>query len=378
MEWIDFNRPSVLGDEMKYIQDAIYGKKTLCGNGHYTRACASLLEAEFGVRRALLTASCTDALEICALLLGLGPGDEFILPSYTFVSTANAFALRGARPVFVDIREDTLNLDESKLEAAITPRTKAIVPVHYAGVAARMDAVLSIAGRHGIPVVEDAAQAIDSTFRGKPLGTFGALGTLSFHETKNCICGEGGALFVNEERLVDRAEILLEKGTNRKQFREGRADKYTWVDIGSSYAMSELNAAFLFAQLERKSAILGKRLALFDRYLAELGPLQERGHCRLPAVPEGCAANGHMFYLLCATGEVRARLIAHLKENGVEAVFHYVPLHTSPLGARLSPPASLPVTESVAQRIVRLPMFFTMSEAEQSRVIGAVHGFYRS
>jgi dTDP-4-amino-4,6-dideoxygalactose transaminase len=378
MEWIDFNRPSVLGDEMKYIQDAIHGKKSLCGNGHYTRACARLLETGFGVRRALLTSSCTDALEISALLLGLGPDDEFILPSYTFVSTANAFALRGARPVFVDIREDTLNLDESRLEAAITPRTKAIVPVHYAGVGAQMDAILSIAGRHGIPVVEDAAQAIDSAFQGKPLGTFGALGTLSFHETKNCICGEGGALFVNDESLIERAEILLEKGTNRKQFREGRADKYTWVDVGSSYAMSELNAAFLFAQLERKSAILAKRLALFGRYLQELRPLEERGLCRLPAVPEGCAANGHMFYLLCASGQVRTRLISHLKEKGVEAVFHYVPLHSSPLGAKLAPPGSLPVTDSVAQRIIRLPMFFTLSEAEQGRVIAAVHDFYRT
>lgn len=378
MEWIDFNRPAILGDEMRYIQDAIHGKKSLCGNGHYTRECARLLETSFGIRRALLTTSCTDALEICALLLDLGPGDEFILPSYTFVSTANAFALRGARPVFVDIREDTLNLDETRLERSITARTKAIVVVHYAGVAARMDVIADIARRHGIPIVEDAAQAIDSTFGGRHLGSLGALGAVSFHETKNCSCGEGGALFINDEKYVDRAEILLEKGTNRKMFRDGRVDKYTWVDVGSSFTLSELNAAFLYAQLESKSRILEKRLALFRRYHQGLLPLQESGRCRLPVIPEGSTANGHMFYLLCAGAEERTALIAHLRKEKVEAVFHYIPLHSSPMGSRLSGPEDLPVTESVARRIVRLPMFYALSDAEQSHVIAAVHAFYRA
>lgn len=378
MEWIDFNRPSVLGDEMKYIHDAIYGKKSLCGNGHYTKECARLMESRFGTRRALLTTSCTAALEMCAMLLDLGPGDEFILPSYTFVSTANAFALRGASPVFADIREDTLNIDETRLEALITERTKALVVVHYAGIAAQMDVISDIARRHGIPIVEDAAQAIDSTFGGRYLGTLGALGAVSFHETKNCICGEGGAIFINEEPFVDRAEVLLEKGTNRKAFKDGRVDKYTWVDVGSSYTLSELNAAFLFAQLEKKEMILEKRQSIFRRYMEELGPLQAQGRCRLPVVPPGCTSNGHMFYLLCGSGEERAALLAHLRRNVVEAVFHYIPLHSSPMGSRLVPPGNLPVTESVAGRIVRLPMFYSMSEAEQSHVIAAVHAFYRS
>jgi len=358
MNVIDFNRPSIMGKEMAYIQDAIFNQKALCGNGFYTKKCATLLEQGFNINKALLTTSCTTALEMAAILLDLKPGDEVIVPSYTFVSTANAFILRGAKPVFIDIRADTLNLDESQLEALITPKTRAIFVVHYGGVGAEMDTILEIAHRHNLFVVEDAAQGVGATYKEKYLGTLGHLGTYSFHETKNIICGEGGTLLINDEQFIERAEILLEKGTNRKQFCEGQVDKYTWVDVGSSYVLSELNAAYLYGQLENESVILNKRLSLFKKYYEALLPLQERGQVRHPIVPTHCEQNGHMFYMICRSNEERQKLIHFLREKNIQAVFHYIPLHQSPMGQKFGKNIGLPVTEDIAARLVRLPMFY--------------------
>lgn len=354
---IKFNQPYMTGRELWLISQA-HAAGHLSGDGRFTRQCHEWLERETGCRKALLTHSCTAALEMSALLLDLAPGDEVIMPSFTFVSTANAFVLRGAVPVFVDIRPDTLNLDESLVEAAITPRTKAICVVHYAGVACEMDAVMAIAARHGLAVVEDAAQAIFSTYRDRPLGSIGAFGALSFHETKNVISGEGGALLVNDDRYVERAEVIREKGTNRSKFFRGQVDKYTWVDVGSSYLPGEIVAAFLAAQFEEAGSITRRRLDIWDRYHAWAAPHEASGKVRRPIVPAHCRHNAHMYYLLLPSLEARQSFIATLRERGIGAVFHYIPLHSSPAGQRHGrADGALPVTDDASDRLVRLPLW---------------------
>jgi dTDP-4-amino-4,6-dideoxygalactose transaminase len=359
---IPFNKPYMTGRELWLISQA-HANGHLSGDGAFTKACHRWLEERIGCRKALLTHSCTAALEMSALLLDLQPGDEVIMPSFTFVSTANAFVLRGAVPVFVDIRADTLNLDERLVEAAITPRTKAICVVHYAGVACEMDAILAVAERHGLKVVEDAAQGIFSTYKGRPLGSIGAFGALSFHETKNVISGEGGALLVNDAAYVERAEIIREKGTNRSKFFRGQVDKYTWVDVGSSYLPGEIIAAFLAAQLEQGEEITRMRLALWERYHAWAAPFAEDGLVRRPVVPEHCGHNAHMYYLLLPGLAQRTAFIETMKERGVGAVFHYIPLHSSPAGRRFGRTAGeLPVTDDVSDRLVRLPLFAGLAD----------------
>ena len=365
---IPFNRPYMTGKELWYIAQA-HANGHLAGDGSFTRRCNAWLEARTGAHKALLTHSCTGALEMAAILAGLGPGDEVIMPSYTFVSTANAFALRGAVPVFVDIRPDTLNIDETKIEGAITERTRAIVPVHYAGVGCEMDTIMAIARRHGLLVIEDAAQGIMSTYKGRPLGSIGDLGCLSFHETKNIISGEGGALLVNDPALAERAEIVREKGTNRSQFYRGQVDKYTWVDLGSSYLPSELVAAFLWAQMEEADAITQRRLALWSVYHQWLEKLERTERLRRPIVPKECIHNAHMYYVLLPDLGQRARLIGELREAEIHAVFHYVPLHSAPAGlARGRAGGDLPVTTDLADRLLRLPLWLGLEE-HQPRVI---------
>jgi dTDP-4-amino-4,6-dideoxygalactose transaminase len=372
---IPFNRPCLSGNEYKYIAEAIANGHA-SGDGPFTRRCHELLERELGVQKALLTTSCTHALETAAMLLDCGAGDEVILPSFTFVSTANAFVLRGAKIVFADIRPDTLNLDESTLEALISPRTKAIVPVHYAGVSCEMGSICDIATRHGVRIVEDNAHALFARYKGKLTGTFGALATQSFHETKNVTCGEGGALLVNDPELVERALILREKGTNRSQFFRGQVDKYTWVDIGSSYLPSDLLAAFLLAQLEARDEIQRKRRRIWETYCHHLTPWAAERSVRLPIVPAECEQAYHMFYLLLPSLECRQALIAHLKAQGILSVFHYVPLHSSPMGRQCAARAMpCPVTDDVSLRLLRLPFFNDLTEAEQSRVIAGVTSF---
>lgn len=354
---IPFNRPYMTGRELGNIASA-HANGHLSGDGPFTRYCHSWLEAHTLAHRALLTHSCTAALEMSALLLDLQPGDEVIMPSFTFVSTANAFVLRGAVPVFVDIRDDTLNLDERLIEAAITPRTRAICVVHYAGVAAEMDAIMAIAARHGLRVVEDAAQAIASRYKGRPLGGIGDLGCLSFHETKNIISGEGGALLTRDATFSERAEILREKGTNRSRFFRGQVDKYTWVDVGSSYLPGEITAAFLAAQMDECTDITSRRLAIWDRYHAWAEPYEARGQLRRPTVPAHCDHNAHMYYLLLPDLEVRDSFIQRMREAGIGTVFHYVPLHSSPAGIRFGRASgSLQVTDWVSERLVRLPLW---------------------
>jgi dTDP-4-amino-4,6-dideoxygalactose transaminase len=368
---VSFNVPYMTGSELDYIGDA-HRRGHLAGDGHYTRLCHQWLEREVQTERALLTHSCTAALELSAILANIGPGDEVIMPSYTFVSTANAFALRGATPVFVDVRPDTLNLDERLIEDAITSRTRAIVPVHYAGVACEMDAINDIAARHDLVVIEDAAQAIQSTYRGRPLGTLGDLGTLSFHETKNVICGEGGALLVNRPELAERAEIIREKGTDRSKFFRGEVDKYTWVDVGSSFLPGELLAAFLYAQLEQAEAITAARLRLWRRYHEALEPLEVDGLLSRPTVPAHCEHNAHMYYVLTPTAAGRTELIKNLADVGIHAVFHYVPLHSSPQGQAIGRSAGeLSVTDDIASRIVRLPLWVGL-ERQQALVVSEV------
>lgn len=373
---IPFNKPFIAGKELFYIAQAVT-LGNIGGDGQFTKACCRLLEERFGIHRVLLVPSGTAALELAAMLCGLEPGDEVIMPSYTFVSTASAFVRCGARPVFVDIRPDTLNLDETKLEAAITPRTRAIVPVHYAGVGCEMDRILEIACRHGLMVVEDAAQGVNAFYRCRPLGTLGQLGCYSFHETKNYTCGEGGALCINDPALVERAEILRDKGTNRQKFFRGQVDKYTWVDLGSSFVISEICSAFLCGQLEHMDMITERRRQLWQRYYEELLPLQEQGLLRLPTIPPHCQSNWHIFYILTADSETRNNMLEFLKQQGVHAVFHYVPLHTSPMGQRFGyQPGDLPVTETLANRLIRLPMFYELTEQEQQSVIQLVHRFF--
>jgi dTDP-4-amino-4,6-dideoxygalactose transaminase len=378
MALIPFNRARPLGREFEYIQAAI-DNMHLAGDGQFTRRCSELLERELGATKVLLTTSCTHALELSAMLLDIRDGDEVIVPSFTFVSTASAFRLRGARVVFADIRTDTLNLDETRVEALITKKTKAIVPVHYAGVACEMTALGEIAARHGVSIVEDNAHGLFGRYRGRPLGTLGRLGVQSFHETKNFTSGEGGALVINDPTLVERAEIIREKGTNRSRFFRGQVDKYTWVDEGSSYLPSEILAAFLFAQLEQREAVQSKRKHLWDTYRAQLIDWASANDVRLPAVPPDCEQAYHMFYLIMPTLDLRQRMLRHLKERNISAVFHYVPLHLSEMGRRLGgKPGMCPRTEEFSDRLLRLPFHNTLSDDEQGRVIDAVRAFSAS
>jgi dTDP-4-amino-4,6-dideoxygalactose transaminase len=371
MQTIPFNKPFMTGRELWYIAQA-HTNGHLSGDGSFTKRCHGWLEQHTGTARALLTHSCTAALEMAALLAEVEAGDEVIMPSYTFVSTANAFVMRGAVPVFVDIRADTLNIDESKIEAAITPRTKVILPVHYAGVACEMDTIMDIARRHNLIVIEDAAQGIMSSYKGRALGTIGHMGAYSFHETKNIIAGEGGALLVNDARFAERAEIIREKGTNRSQFFRGQVDKYTWVDIGSSYLPGEVIAAFLWAQMEEADSITARRLALWDAYHAALAPLEAAGKLRRPLVPDGCVHNAHMYYILLDSLEQRGRVIAGLKERGISSVFHYVPLHSAPAGRLHSRfHGDMTQTDQLSDRLLRLPLWVGL-EPEQERVVGAL------
>jgi dTDP-4-amino-4,6-dideoxygalactose transaminase len=369
---IPFNRPCVVGRELEHVVAAV-SSGHMSGDGPFTRECAELLERELGAPKVLLTTSCTHALEMAALLLNLGPGDEVIVPSFTFVSTLNAFALRGATPVCVDIREDTLNLDERLLEAAITPRTKAIFLVHYAGVACDMEAIGRVAKERHLAVVEDNANGLFGSYRGQQLGTFGALAALSFHETKNFTCGEGGALVINDPRFVERAEIIREKGTNRSRFFRGQVDKYTWVDLGSSYLPSDVLAAFLFGQLEARQEIRRRRRFVWDRYAQQLAGWAQTVGVRLPYVPPDRDHPSHLFYLLLPSLPARQALIAHLKSRGILAVFHYLPLHLSPMGLQLGyRPGDLPVTERVSDQLLRLPLFNDLGSEDVDRVVEAI------
>lgn len=371
-ETILFNRPYMTGKELDYIAQAKFGNM-LAGDGPFTKHCHRWLESHTGCNKALLTHSCTAALEMAALLLDIKPGDEVILPSYTFVSTANAFVLRGAVPVFVDIRPDTLNLDERLIEAAITSRTKAIVPVHYAGVACEMDTLLAIAKKHGLAVVEDAAQGVMSSYKGQPLGSIGDLGAFSFHETKNVISGEGGALLVNAPTLASRAEMIREKGTDRSRFFKGEVDKYTWQEVGSSFLPGEITAAFLWAQLEQARTITDGRLAIWDHYHAALAGLESKGLLRRPIVPQDCQHNAHMYYVLLAPGVDRQAVLEALKRHAIYAVFHYVPLHSSPAGARLGRVhGSMEITDGYSARLLRLPLWLGLTRDQQDRVVSVL------
>jgi dTDP-4-amino-4,6-dideoxygalactose transaminase len=372
---IPFNRPTLCGMELVYITRAVESMH-LSGDGEFTAQCSLLLEQLVGSPRALLTTSCTHALEMSALLLDIKPGDEVIVPSFTFVSTINAFVLRGAKPVFVDVRPDTLNLDERLLEAAITPRTRAILVVHYAGVGCEMDTIMAIANRHGIAVVEDNAHGLFGKFKGQNLGTFGALATQSFHETKNVTCGEGGALLINDERYAERAEILREKGTNRTRFFRGQVDKYTWVDVGSSYLPSEILAAFLYAQLENREHIQTDRQRIWEAYDRDLADWAEQNGITTPTVPAYCEQPYHMYYLLMPSLDVRTRFIETLKARDITSVFHYLPLHTSEMGRELGGrPGDCPVTESVSDRLVRLPFYNSLTPEHQAHVIDVIREF---
>lgn len=368
MNSIPFNKPFIVGKELYYVAQAVT-LGNLGNNGEFTRKCSRLLETQFGIEKVLLVPSCTAALEMAAILCELEAGDEVIMPSYTFVSTASAFVRVGAKPVFVDIREDTLNIDEKLIEAAITPRTKAICVVHYAGVACEMDHIMGIARRHNLRVVEDAAQAVNSFYKGRALGSIGDLGCYSFHETKNFICGEGGALCVNDPTLVERAEIIRDKGTNRQRFFRGEVDKYTWVDVGSSYVLSELCTAFLYAQLEEMDLISQRRREIYQVYSRALMPLAESGLLRLPVIPEDCDSNYHLCYIIMQTSTDRDRVLSEMKKAGVATPFHYVPLHGSPKGIELCGKTTLPVTEEISARLLRLPMYFEMDTEQQAYTI---------
>ncbi|MBX6315219.1 MAG: dTDP-4-amino-4,6-dideoxygalactose transaminase [Isosphaeraceae bacterium] len=377
MARIPFNKPLIVGKELYYIAQAITSGN-IAGDGPFTKRCARLLEERFGIAKVLMTPSCTAALEMAAMLCELEPEDEVILPSFTFVSTANAFVRVGARPVFVDIRPDTLDLDEEQIEAAITPRTRALVPVHYAGVACEMDRIMAIARQYALMVVEDAAQGVNAFYRGRALGAIGDLGTYSFHDTKNLVCGEGGALCINRPDLIERAEIIRDKGTNRARFFRGEVDKYTWVDVGSSYIPSEINCAFLYAQLEVMDAIKARRRAIDWAYRQRLGPLEEEGLLRLPIIPVGCESHHRTFYVILNSAKTRDALLAHLKEHGIGAAFHFVPLHTSPMGERFGyRVGDLPVTEDLSARLLRLPCWAELTEAELERVADLVTAFLR-
>ncbi len=372
---IPFNRPTVVGKELFYISQIIQGGSS-AGDGVFTKKSRQILEDSLGIPKVLLTTSCTDALEMSALLLDIQPGDEVIVPSFTFVSTINAFVLRGAKPVFADVRPDTLNMDETKLESLITSRTKAIVPVHYAGVGCEMDEICAIAGRHGVPIVEDNAHGLFGKYKGRFLGTFGAFATQSFHETKNFTCGEGGALLINDPRFIERAEIVREKGTNRSRFYRGQVDKYTWVDIGSSYLPSDILAAYLFAQLEARTEIQEKRCDIWHFYNEQLNGWAEEKGVQLPQIPVYCEQAYHMFYMLLPTLNSRQAFIEHLKSRGILSVFHYLPLHLSDMGRNFgSQVGDCPVTENVSDRLVRLPFYHSLSREDQAKVVAAVLEF---
>jgi len=374
---IPFNAPPVVGTELEYMQSAM-GSGKLCGDGGFTRRCQQWMENRFGSRKVLLTPSCTASLEMAAILIAIQPGDEVIMPSYTFVSTANAFVLRGATIVFVDIRPDTLNIDETLIEAAITEKTKAIVPVHYAGVACEMDTIMALAEKHGLYVVEDAAQGVMSTYKGKALGTIGHIGCFSFHETKNYTAGgEGGATLINDPALVERAEIIREKGTNRSQFFRGQVDKYTWRDIGSSYLMADLQAAYLWAQLEAAKRINDQRLRLWQNYYDALKPVADSGRIELPIIPQDCQHNAHMFYIKLADNDDRSALINWLKEAEILAVFHYIPLHSSPAGQRFGRfHGTDNYTQAESERLLRLPLFYNLSANNQKTVINSLLSYF--
>jgi dTDP-4-amino-4,6-dideoxygalactose transaminase len=374
---IPFNKPFIAQDEFRYMAEAIeHGH--ISGDGIFTNRCSELLEEQLQVRKALLTTSCTHALEMAAILLDIQPGDEVIIPSFTFVSTVNAFVIRGARPVFIDIRPDTLNLDESRLEQLITPKTKAIVVVHYAGVGCEMDAILQIANRYAIPVIEDNAHGLFGRYKGKYLGTFGSMATQSFHETKNFTCGEGGALLINEPNYIERAEIIREKGTNRKRFFRGQVDKYTWVDIGSSYLPSDILAAFLYAQLEAREKIQSRRRDIWEYYYNNLVDCIPELHFTLPTIPAYCEQSYHMFYLLLPSMHFRQALINELKDNGILSVFHYQPLHLSEMGLNFGGQiGDCPVCEDVSDRLLRLPFYNSLLERDQEEILSVIMNFSR-
>lgn len=366
---VNFNEGTFLGSEFEYIKDAI-NRKHISGDGYYTKKCNEILEQRIGCKKALLTHSCTAALEISAMLLDLQPGDEIICPSYTFVTTASAFVLRGAKCVFVDIREDTLNLDEKLIENAITEKTKVIVPVHYAGVACEMDKIIEIAKKHNLIVVEDSAQAIGSLYKNKPCGSFGELGCFSFHETKNVVCGEGGAIAINDEKYIERAEIIREKGTNRSKFFRGQVDKYTWVDLGSSYLPSDMNAAYLYPQLEILDEINIKRQVLWEKYHGAFEKYENEGLIKRPYIPDNCKHNAHMYFLRFNDLKTRTEFIDYMKKNNISTVFHYLPLHSSPAGIKFGRyTGDMNVTNKVSDTLVRLPMFYSMDNQTQDYVI---------
>lgn len=375
MEWIGFNKPYVTGNELEYMKTAVLNRK-ISGDGVYTKKCHAFFEERFKFNKSLLTTSCTDALEMAAILLNIQPGDEVIAPSYTFVSTVNAFILRGAKVVFVDSSEESPNMNVDLVEALITEKTKAIIPVHYAGVACDMDPLLAIANKYGIAVIEDAAQAIDSYYKGKPLGSFGSMAAFSFHETKNIISGEGGLFVANDSAFSARAEIIREKGTNRSAFFRGEVDKYNWVDIGSSFLPSDLIAAFLYAQLENLDAIQEKRKQIWSTYYNALSVLQEQGKLKLPVIPEYASNNAHMFYLVCRSLEERTALIAFLKANNVQAVFHYLSLHKSDFYRPFNQGGELPWSDHYTDHLLRLPFYFDLSDSDLGRITGTILEFF--
>lgn len=373
---IPFNKPFVTGKEIEYITSAI-NNGNIAADGFFTRGCARFLEDRFGINRVLMTPSCTSALELAAMLCDLKPGDEVIMPSFTFVSTANAVVRAGAKPVFVDIRPDTLNIDETLIAQSVTANTKAIFPVHYAGVSCDMDRIMQIAETYKLVVVEDAAQGVNARYNGRPLGSLGHLGAYSFHDTKNYVSGEGGALCINAPEFIERAEIIREKGTNRSQFFRGEVDKYTWVDVGSSYIPAEIVCAFLLAQLEAMDVITARRRDIYQFYRQNLSPLQEREWLTIPQPPSGCESNYHMFYVLLRDGKTRDDVMAHLKRNGISAVFHYIPLHSSVMGEKFGyKEGDLPLTEDLSARLLRLPFFPEITEGEQSRVVRCLSEFF--
>jgi dTDP-4-amino-4,6-dideoxygalactose transaminase len=375
---IPFNKPFIVGKELYYIAQAVIDNNHTAGDGPFTKKCQAWLEEHLCCRKVLLTHSCTAALEMSAILADIQSGDEIIMPSYTFVSTANSFVLRGGVPVFVDIRPDTLNINEKLIEAAITPRTKAILPVHYAGVPCEMDIIMDIAGRHELYVIEDTAQGILSTYKGRYLGSIGHFGACSFHETKNIISGEGGALLINDEQYIERAEIIREKGTNRSKFFRGQVDKYTWVDVGSSYLPSDIIAAFLYAQMENAERIIAKRNLIYSLYMEGLKPLAERGYLRLPCILDDCSINGHIFFIITRSLKERTELTEFLKDLGIMAVFHYVPLHSSPAGKSYGRTCGkLEITDMVSDCLLRLPLYYEMTQEDVHSVISNIKKFYK-
>jgi dTDP-4-amino-4,6-dideoxygalactose transaminase len=375
---IPFNKPFIAGKELFYIAQAVIENNHTAGDGPFTKKCQAWLEERLGCRKVLLTHSCTAALEMSAILADIEPGDEIIMPSYTFVSTASSFVLRGGVPVFIDIRPDTLNINENMIGAALTARTRAILPVHYAGISCEMDIIMDIARRHNLFVIEDAAQGIMSTYKGRPLGSIGHFGACSFHETKNIISGEGGALLINDEKFIERAEIIREKGTNRSKFFRGQVDKYTWVDVGSSYLPSDIIAAFLYAQMENADQIIAKRNLLYALYMEDLRPLAEKGYIQLPFILNDCCSNGHIFYIITRSLKERTELAQFLKDQDIMAVFHYVPLHNSPAGKLYGRTnGTLEVTERVSDCLLRLPLYYEMREDDVHSVTGKIRNFYK-